>query len=55
MNKKTTGASYPAIKNFDILNFEIPVPEIELQNEFEKFVENINVIYEQLESSINKF
>lgn len=54
MNKKTTGASYPAIKNSDVLDFELPVPPIELQNEFENFVESINYIYKQLEESITK-
>lgn len=54
MNKKTTGASYPAIKNSDILDFEIPVPPIELQNKFENFVEEVNSISKQLDNSIQK-
>ena len=54
MNKKTTGASYPAIKNSDILDFEIPVPPIELQNKFENFVEDVNSISKQLDNSIQK-
>ncbi len=54
MNKKTIGASYPAIKNSDILDFEIPVPPIELQNKFENFVEDVNSISKQLDNSIQK-
>ena len=42
MVSKTTGASYPAIKDDDILKYKIALPPIELQNEFADFVKLID-------------
>lgn len=39
MTKVVTGANYPAIKDSDVKNYVIPLPPIDLQNEFAKFVE----------------
>ena len=42
MVKLTTGASYPAIRDDDVLNYEMIDAPIELQNEFASFVEQID-------------
>ena len=39
MTEVTTGANYPAIKDSDVLGYRIPVPPIELQEQFAAFVE----------------
>ena len=39
---KTTGSNYPAIRDSDILEYEIPIPPIELQNNFGKIVQLID-------------
>ncbi len=39
MIEKTTGANYPAIKDSDVLEYHIPVPPIDLQNQFADFAE----------------
>jgi len=41
MTKKTQGASYPAILDREIFNFQIPLPPLPLQQEFAKLVEDI--------------
>ena len=38
----TTGANYPAIKDSDILNYEISNPPLELQQQFAAFVQRID-------------
>jgi len=38
----TTGASYPAVRDDDVLNYEMIDAPIELQNEFASFVEQID-------------
>ncbi len=38
----TTGANYPAIKDSDILNYEISNPPLELQQQFATFVQQID-------------
>ena len=42
MVKLTTGASYPAIRDDDVLNYEMIDAPIKLQNEFASFVEQID-------------
>ena len=42
MVKLTTGASYPAIRDDDVLDYEMIDAPIELQNEFASFVEKID-------------
>lgn len=37
----TTGASYPAIRDNDVLNYTIPVPPLPLQNQFAEFVQKV--------------
>ena len=39
MCKKATGASYPAIKNSDILDYKIPDAPIKEMEEFARFAE----------------
>ncbi len=41
---KARGASYPAVTNNDILNLKIPVPPIELQNQFAEIVQQVEII-----------
>ncbi|MBQ7619695.1 MAG: restriction endonuclease subunit S, partial [Treponema sp.] len=38
----TTGANYPAIKDSDILNYEISNPPLKLQQQFASFVQQID-------------
>ena len=61
MVKLTTGASYPAIRDDDVLNYEMIQPPIDLQNGFGSFVESIDRIktlirkrLELLEELLNK-
>lgn len=42
MLELTTGASYPAIRDDDVLNYEMINAPIELQNEFANFVKQID-------------
>lgn len=62
----TTGASYPAVRSTDILNYEIAVPPTELQKKFAKLVKQIiqqkaicnktiNELYELLESKMQEY
>ena len=37
-----TGANYPAIKSSDIMNYIVPLPPIQLQNEFADFVAKVD-------------
>lgn len=37
----TTGASYPAVRDNDVLNYTIPVPPLPLQNQFAEFVQQV--------------
>ena len=37
-----TGANYPAIKSSDIMNYIVPLPPIQLQNEFADFVAQVD-------------
>ena len=39
MTEVTTGANYPAIKDSDVLGYCVPVPPMELQEQFAAFVE----------------
>ena len=39
---KTTGSNYPAIKDKDVLEYFVPVPPIELQNQFAEIVKQID-------------
>lgn len=39
MTEVTTGANYPAIKDSDVLEYRVPVPPMELQEQFAAFVE----------------
>ena len=42
MTKVVTGANYPAIKASDVMEYTVSLPPIELQNEFERFTEQVN-------------
>ncbi len=50
----TTGANYPAIKDSDILNYEIANPPIELQNSFAAFVQQIDKSKFTVQKSLEK-
>ena len=50
----TTGANYPAIKDSDILNYEIANPPIELQNSFAVFVQQIDKSKFTVQKSLEK-
>lgn len=42
MTKVVTGANYPAIKDSDVMNYQVPMPPMELQNEFAEFVKQVD-------------
>lgn len=42
MTNIVTGANYPAIKSSDIMNYLVPLPPIQLQNEFADFVAQVD-------------
>lgn len=54
MSELTTGANYPAIKDSDVLSYQIPNPPIELQNEFARFVEQTENIKSKIKQSLEK-
>ncbi len=51
MNKIAKGASYPAVSDKDILNYDIPLPPIELQQKFASIVKEIEAMKEQQKHS----
>lgn len=52
MTKRTKGANYPAISSTDVLNYEIPVPPLELQQKFAVIVEQIETEKSKIKSVI---
>lgn len=52
MTKRTKGANYPAISSTDVLNYEIPVPPLELQQKFAAIVEQIESEKSKIKSAI---
>ena len=42
MTNIVTGANYPAIKSSDIMNYIVPLPPIQLQNEFADYVAKVD-------------
>ena len=54
MVKIAKGASYPAISDRDIKDYELPLPPIELQNKFASIVQQVEAIKEQQKHSKNQ-
>ena len=54
MIEKTTGANYPAIKYSDVLEYHIPVPPIDLQNQFAAFAEQTDKSKLAVQKSLEK-
>ena len=50
----TTGANYPAIKDSDVLNYEISNPPLELQQQFATFVQQIDKSKFVVQKSLEK-
>jgi type I restriction enzyme S subunit len=50
----TTGANYPAIKDSDILNYEISNPPLELQQQFATFVQQIDKSKFEIANSLKR-
>lgn len=50
----TTGANYPAIKDSDILNYEISNPSLALQQQFAQFVQQIDKSKFEIANSLKK-
>ena len=50
----TTGANYPAIKDSDVLNYEISNPPLELQQQFAAFVQQIDKSKFAVQKSLEK-
>ena len=42
MTKVVTGANYPAIKDSDVMNYQVAMPPMELQKEFADFVHQVD-------------
>ena len=42
MTKVVTGANYPAIKDSDVMNYQVAMPPMELQKEFAEFVHQVD-------------
>jgi type I restriction enzyme, S subunit len=51
MVKIAKGASYPAVSDRDIKNYEVPLPQIELQNKFAEIVKQVEAIKQQQQQS----
>ena len=54
INKVVKGANYPAINSDDIKKFIIPLPPLDIQNQFAEFVEQVVKNKENIKSSLNK-
>lgn len=54
INKVVKGANYPAINSDDIKKFIIPLPPLDLQNQFAEFVEHVEKNKENIKSSLNQ-
>lgn len=54
INKVVKGANYPAINGDDIKNFIIPIPPLDIQNQFAEFVEQVEKNKENIKSSLNQ-
>ena len=54
INKVVKGANYPAINSDDIKKFIIPLPPLDLQNQFAEFVEQVEKNKENIKSSLNQ-
>lgn len=54
MTEVTTGANYPAIKDSDVLEYLIPVPPMELQEQFASFVEQTDKSKSAIQQSLDK-
>ena len=54
MNKLATGASYPAVSDSIIMDYEIPVPPIDVQNDYAKKINSIKKITSHFISQIER-
>lgn len=54
MTKVVTGANYPAIKDSDVKNYVIPLPPIDLQNQFAEFIEQTDKLKLAIQQSLDK-
>ena len=54
MSEVTTGANYPAIRDSDILEYQIPIPQTELMEQFAAFVEQVDKSKFTLQQSLSK-
>ena len=54
MTKVVTGANYPAIKDSDVKNYVIPLPPIDLQNQFAEFVEQTDKLKFEIKEALEK-
>ena len=54
MTKVVTGANYPAIKNSDVMNYQVSLPPIELQTQFAEFVQQTDKSKVVVQKALNK-
>ena len=54
MTNIVTGANYPAIKSSDIMNYIVPLPPIQLQNEFAEFVAQVDKSQLAIQNSLEE-
>lgn len=54
MTKVVTGANYPAIKDSDVLGYEVPLPPIALQEQFAAFVKQVDKLKFVVQKSLEE-
>lgn len=54
ISEKVAGAKMPRVSMNDFRNFEVPIPKIELQNEFEIFIHQVDKLKSEMEKSLKE-
>ncbi len=54
MTKVVTGANYPAIKDSDVMNYQVAMPPMELQKEFAEFVHQVDKLKVEVQKSLDE-
>ena len=52
ISEKVAGAKMPRVSMNDFRSFEVPIPPIELQNEFERFIKQVDKLKFEMEKSL---
>lgn len=54
ISEKVSGAKMPRVTMSDFRNFEVPIPPLELQSEFEKFINQVDKLKSEMENSLKE-